>query len=102
MLRLSHHERAISRLSRRKLLAAGIGAGGLSLPSLLQLKATAAPQSVPNHKAKACIILYCWGGISHFESWDPKPDAPVEVRGEFAPIATATPGIFVSEHLPLL
>jgi hypothetical protein len=40
--------------------------------------------------------------MSHLESWDLKPDAPVEIRGEFAPIATATPGIFISEHLPLL
>ena len=40
--------------------------------------------------------------MSHLESWDLKPDAPVEIRGEFAPIATATPGIFIGEHLPLL
>ena len=53
-------------------------------------------------KAKSCIILYCWGGMSHIDSWDPKPEAPSEVRGEFTPIETATPGIFVSEHLPLV
>jgi hypothetical protein len=40
--------------------------------------------------------------MSHLETWDPKPDAPVEVRGEFSPIATATPGIHIGEHLPLL
>jgi hypothetical protein len=40
--------------------------------------------------------------MSHFESWDPKPDAPPDIRGEFVPIATATPGIQISEHLPLL
>jgi hypothetical protein len=40
--------------------------------------------------------------MSHFESWDPKPDAPVEIRGQFSPIPTNTPGIFLSEHMPLL
>ena len=90
------------RLSRRQLLATAIGAGGLSLPALLQLRASGASQTRPLDKAKSCILIYCWGGMSHLESWDLKPDAPVEVRGEFAPIATATPGIFVSEHLPLL
>ncbi|MDX1948092.1 MAG: DUF1501 domain-containing protein [Pirellulaceae bacterium] len=87
-------------VSRRGLLAAGIGACGLSLPAMLQLQASAAIGKTG--RAKACILVYCWGGMSHFESWDPKPDAPVEVRGEFQPIATATPGIFLSEHMPRL
>jgi hypothetical protein len=47
-------------------------------------------------------VLYCWGGVSHLDTWDPKPDAPLEIRGEFKAIATATPGIRVSEHMPLL
>lgn len=53
-------------------------------------------------KAKSCIILYCWGGMSHIDTWDPKPEAPVGVRGEFSPISTATPGIQISEHMPRL
>ncbi|HQU44629.1 MAG TPA: DUF1501 domain-containing protein, partial [Pirellulales bacterium] len=53
-------------------------------------------------KAKSCIVLYCWGGPSHIDTWDPKPEAPAEVRGQFAPIATATPGIQLGEHMPLI
>jgi uncharacterized protein (DUF1501 family) len=93
---------AIRGLSRRNMLATTAGLGGFSLPALLQLRAHAAPTAASGGKAKACIIVYCWGGMSHFESFDPKPDAPVNVRGEFMPISTATPGIQISEHLPLL
>ena len=89
--------------SRRELLTLAAGLGGLSLPALLQLRGTAADADPPaTRKAKSCIVIYCWGGMSHLESWDPKPNAPVEIRGEFAPISTATPGIQISEHLPLL
>jgi hypothetical protein len=88
--------------SRRRWLAA-VGLGGLSLPSFFSLRALAAASSAPTGgRAKACLIVYCWGGISHFESFDPKPDAPPDIRGEFTPIQTATPGILLSEHLPLL
>jgi hypothetical protein len=90
------------RLTRRDWLATTVGMSGLSLPAFLQLRASAAAATSPKTKAKSCIILYCWGGMSHLETWDPKPDAPVEVRGEFSPISTATPGVFVAEHLPLL
>lgn len=63
----------------------------------------AAPENQPSRgKAKSCIILYCWGGMSHLDTWDPKPDAPSEIRGEFSPIETATPGIRISEHMPRL
>jgi uncharacterized protein (DUF1501 family) len=85
--------------TRRRLLAA-TGLGGLSLPGLLQLRAAAS--MADGGKAKSCILVYCWGGMSHLESWDLKPDAPAEIRGEFLPIATKTPGIFISEHLPHL
>lgn len=79
-------------------MRSSVGLTGLTLPTLFQLQARAAvtPQ------AKSCIVIYCWGGISHFESWDPKPDAPSELRGEFGTIATATPGIHYSEHIPLM
>ena len=82
--------------TRRDLLRSVVGLTGLTLPTFLQLRAEA-PVA---RKAKSCIILYCWGGISHYESWDPKPDAPTEIRGEFKPIATATPGIQLCEYLP--
>ena len=85
-------------LSRRTLLTNTVGACGLGLPALWQLPCTAATSA----KAKSCIILYCWGGMSHLETWDPKPAAPAEFRGEFFPIQTATPGIQIGEHMPLL
>ena len=94
--------RTIRRFSRRKLLAASAGLGALSLPAFLQTRSVAAEDGFAAAKAKSCILIYTWGGMSHLESWDLKPDAPVEFRGEFAPIATATPGVFISEHLPLL
>lgn len=87
-------------VSRRGLLVSAGGLAGLSLTDLLRLEAAAVP-SAPV-RAKSLIIVYLWGGLSHIDSLDPKPDAPPEVRGEFRPIATATPGIRFSEHLPLL
>ena len=93
--------RVVSRLSRRKLLATTVGACGLSLPAFMQLQASAAGRTA-KRAAKSCIIIYCWGGMSHLETWDPKPDAPPEVRGSLSPIPTQVPGIFISEHLPLL
>src|SRR4051812_31637446 len=87
-------------VTRRKLLRrCGVGALGLSLPALLSQR-TAAGNGV--RRAKSCIVLFCWGGVSQLETWDPKPDAPAEIRGEFKPIATATPGIRIGEHMPLL
>ncbi len=59
-----------------------------------------APQSQPKARAKRCILLWLDGGPSHLETWDPKPDAPIEVRGPFRAIPTRTPGVVVSEHLP--
>ena len=49
-------------------------------------------------RAKACIFLFMWGGPSQLETFDPKPNAPAEIRGSFQPIATAVPGMFISEH----
>jgi Protein of unknown function (DUF1501) len=93
---------SVPALSRRSALAAA-GVCGVSLPGFLQLKASAATvETTGGGTAKACIIIYCWGGMSHLESWDLKPDAPKEVRGEFSPIPTVVPGIEISEHLPLL
>jgi len=92
----------LRQLSRREMLAAAAGMGSLSLPAFLQLQSSAARVSNAPKRAKACIILYCWGGMSHHETWDPKPNAPVEVRGEFSPISTSTPGIHIGEHMPLL
>lgn len=53
-------------------------------------------------RAKSVIIVFASGGQSQFETWDPKPDAPSEIRGEFGSISTAVPGTFVCEHMPRL
>ena len=85
--------------TRRNFLKSSIGLAGLSVPSFLSLVSRASTQAP---KAKSCIVLYTWGGMSHYESFDPKPNAPSHIRGEFKPISTATPGIQFCEHLPLL
>lgn len=85
-------------MRRRDLLRLGLaGAGGLSLPELLRLRAGAAEPSGPK---TAIILLYCHGGISHIDTWDPKPNAPVEFRGPFNTIQTRVPGMQISELLP--
>ena len=86
--------------SRRDFLRSSVGLSGLTLPTFF--KAQSKSSLSANRKAKSCIIIYTWGGMSHYESFDPKPDAPAEFRGEFKPISTATPGIQFCEHLPLL
>jgi len=90
-------------ISRRHMLATTVGACGLSLPAMLQLTSAAADSGdAARGRANRCILLYCWGGMSHHETWDLKPDAPKEVRGEFSQVSTATPGIQIGEHLPYL
>ena len=87
-------------MSRRNVMA---GIGGLSLPGYLQLRSsTALADTESTAKAKSCIIIFAWGGMSHLESFDLKPDAPAEVRGEFSPISTVVPDIQIGEHLPRL
>ncbi len=90
-------------LTRREWLRiGGLGAFGLSLPSLLRAREGAAPRgATPSFgKAKACIVLFHLGGPPQHETWDPKPDAPPEVRGEFKPCATSVPGLRVCELMP--
>ena len=84
--------------NRRQLLQVGmLGSVGLSLPDLLRLEARALNRSGPT----SVVILWMRGGPSQHDMWDPKPDAPAEIRGEFASIATSVPGVRLSEHLPL-
>lgn len=86
------------RRGRRDLLQAGVlGYFGLMLDDLLRLRAAAA---APAARADSVILLWCRGGPSHLDSFDPKPEAPVEIRGQFGAIETAAPGILLSEHLP--
>jgi hypothetical protein len=88
------------RAHRREFLRAGsLSLLGLGLPHFLQAGDAA---KAPKARARACIILFMWGGPAQQDTWDLKPDAPKEYRGEFKPIATRVPGIRVCEHLPLL
>lgn len=90
-------------LSRREWLrVGGLGCLGLSLPSLLQQKVAAAQNEKPAGfgRAKSCIILFLAGGPPQHETFDPKPDAPREVRGDIHSIPTSVPGVHFSETLP--
>jgi hypothetical protein len=93
--------RSCDGVSRRSFLQAGIlGLTGLTLGDLLRLRAD---QSAAGKSAKDTSILLIWkgGGPSHIDTWDLKPAAPAEYRGEFKPIPTNVAGIQISEHLPL-
>src|SRR5262245_37089916 len=91
----------LKQIDRRSMLRAGmLGATGLALPSLLRWEAHAAQQGKPTKKASSVIILWMRGGPSQHETWDPKPDAPAEVRGPFGAIPTRVPGIRISGLLP--
>ncbi len=89
-------------LSRRRLLQFGVGSYlGLNLGGLWQAQA-ARPNGAQARPIKACILVFLYGGPSHIDTFDPKPDAPAEVRGEFQPISTSAPGVRICEHLPRL
>jgi uncharacterized protein (DUF1501 family) len=87
--------------TRRTLLKLGaVGLTGLTLPALLRAERAAKPTRA--RKAKSVVLLFQFGGASHLDTFDPKPDAPAEIRGEFKSIPTKTPGVRVTEHLPRL
>jgi hypothetical protein len=90
-------------LTRRRLLEfAGGGYLSLNLGGLWQAQA-ASRNATPGAKPiRACILIFYYGGPSHLDTFDLKPSAPAEVRGEFKPIATSAPGVQVCEHLPRL
>jgi hypothetical protein len=78
------------------------GLAGGSFANLLQLRETCAANLSANKKPSSCILIWMDGGPTHFETFDPKPEAPVEIRGEFQPIHTNVAGIQICEHLPQL
>ncbi|HSH93576.1 MAG TPA: DUF1501 domain-containing protein [Roseimicrobium sp.] len=91
------------RVSRRAAIQAGaIGLLGLGMNHLTPLRAAALPGKRREERAKSVIYIFLSGGLSQHESFDPKPDAPMEIRGEFRPISTRTPGLQICEHLPEL
>ena len=85
---------------RESLRVGGLSALGLSLPQLFAGRAAAAGGKSP--RAKQCIVLFFLGGPPQHSTWDPKPDAPVEVRGEFAPADTVVPGMRLCSLFPKL
>lgn len=88
---------ATRRMSRRSLIRVGAaGFAGLSLPALLRASTTQTGSS----RAKHVIFLHQFGGPSHIDTFDMKPDAPAGIRGEFKPISSSVPGLTVTEHLP--
>jgi hypothetical protein len=93
--------RALADLSRRQALQVGALAGlGVTLPGMLRREALAGPTTTV--KAKSVILLWLQGGVSHHETFDPKPFASEEIRGEFHTIATNLPGERIGQHLPKL
>src|SRR5438270_7577048 len=82
---------------RRDFLRSGVALGAFLLPTTGQTEA-----SPVRRRARGVIVLLLEGGMSHLESWDPKPSAPEQIRGEFKAIATTTAGLRFCEHLPLL
>src|SRR5262249_52501615 len=88
-----------ARLTRRQMLHLSLGLGGFVLPQMFAAPAAAAAQ---RRRAKGVIVVFLEGGMSHLDTWDPKPNAPPEIRGEFGTIDTTVPGLLIGEHMPLL
>ncbi len=90
-------------MTRRDCLKVGLGAllgGGLA--HALRLRAQASPGTAPAAQARSCILIWMDGGPTHYETFDPKPNAPSEIRGQFTPIATRIPGVQFSQHMTRL
>lgn len=89
--------------NRRRFCKLGtLGLFGLAFPPTLRVKAEREPSGNPvsGGHVKSCIFIFYYGGPSHIDTWDMKPEAPAEIRGEFKPISTSVPGIHVCEHMP--
>lgn len=108
-MRPTQNRRSCPGPSRRALLRAGVlGALGLGLDDLFRLRASTIAQDaygteptlVGSPRAKSCILIWLAGGPSHIDTFDPKPGAPSDVKGEFSPIETSIPGVQISEVFP--
>ena len=107
---MSFHNRARNPLKHNHLMqrrdwlqVGGLSAFGMSLPQLLQSPAEASSPVTASRtfgRAKSCIVLFLLGGPPQHETWDPKPDAPDNIRGNFKPIGSAQPGFQVGELMP--
>lgn len=101
---MSLFDESFRRMTRRRTLqVGGLSALGLDVAGLAQLRAlTAAEGGASRPRANSCVFLFLFGGPSHIDLWDMKPEAPVEIRGDFQQVATNVPGIEICEHLPLM
>src|SRR5262249_39649362 len=99
MLRIGRKaDRSCRPLSRRSFLRVGtLGPLGLTLADYLAFRASG---QATEARARSVILLWLWGAPSHLDTFDMKPDAPIEYRGPFAPIATNVPGLRICELLP--
>ncbi|MBP86620.1 MAG: hypothetical protein CMJ64_07890 [Planctomycetaceae bacterium] len=85
------------------LQAGSLGLLGLGMNHVVGLKSADSAETLPTSgQAKSVIFVFLSGGLTQHDSFDPKPDAPSDIRGEFNPIATRTPGLQICEHLPML
>jgi hypothetical protein len=96
-----------SNLQRREFVRLGIT--GVTATQIGSLSGYSALSSEVSHarggnfgRARSVIVMYCWGGMSHIDTFDMKPDAGSEIRGEFDPVATSVPGVRITEHLPMI
>jgi hypothetical protein len=98
MFRIAHDSAPLcDGMTRREWLRiGGLGLAGVTLPSLLHAQANPARPG----RARSCIVMMLLGGPPQHETWDPKPNAPAEVRGEMRHIQTATPGLYIGETMP--
>lgn len=87
---------------RQSLIAGGLSLLGLTSAELSAMRAASAAPVAAKHRPNSCVFIFLFGGPSHIDLWDMKPEAPAEIRGEFQPIATNVPGISLCEHLPHL
>jgi hypothetical protein len=100
---LGRHTLRCDGATRRDLLRVGaLGGLGLSLPTLLRSEAAAAEAGRSKSAKRSVILVYLGGGLSHHDSFDPKPEATPEVRGDYKTIGTVVPGLTVTEKVPLL
>ena len=99
---LTFHQPAnVARINRRDLLRiGGPGLLGLTLPKLLQAEELQVASTAPKARARSVVFLFQWGGPSHVDTFDMKPDAPDGYRSKYGSISTSVPGVSIVEHLP--
>lgn len=93
-------------LQRRSFLHLGLTGVSLTQFGACRQATSAVPTPHANGnsfgRARSVIVMFCWGGMSHVDTFDMKPDAGTDIRGEYTPVATSVPGLYVTEHLPMM